>query len=370
LIFSRSKTFILTWIITIVLIASVLWRANAFKVLDTVKGGNLWYLGFALLLSILTLFVKVIRWKLIHSDLKHVKVKDGLAYYSIGMYFSLLTIMKAGDAVKVFLLAVKDKIRASIAIMTVFVDRLLELVAVVLLCIIGFLFYSKKAGFVPFRTELLIGVMIGLILVLSLIIAKSEWLIPLVRKIDPFLQLSVQKFSKRTSNVDFEQITLEFGQAFREYLRNSQTLFITIGLSILAWGIYTLQFLFIAATFGLYIQLDSLADWGSLFFVVVTAAIISQLPISIGGIGSRDYAYILLLEALNYDTVVVTTATLVQSVIGILAPSLIGAVLTPRYMINNKEKEGKETTLQTTQDTGTSTSVSGSSVCSSLTKGK
>ncbi|MFX1512133.1 MAG: lysylphosphatidylglycerol synthase transmembrane domain-containing protein [Promethearchaeota archaeon] len=368
-----SKRFVLTWFISILLIVSLLWRANFFEVLETLQKANLQYLGIALLLSVLTLIVKVIRWKLIHSDLKHVKVKDGLAYYSIGMYFSLLTVMKAGDAVKAFLLAARDKIRTSIAIMTVIVDRLLELVAVVLLCIFGFLFYSKKVGFVPIPTELLIGLMLIVILVICLIIAKSEWMIPLIRKIDPFLQRLVQKFTKRTTNMDFEQITLEFGQSFREYIKDSRTLLITIILSIFAWALYTLQFLSVAACFGLYIQLDSLGDWGSIIFIVVSAAIISQLPISIGGIGTRDYAYIILLEALGYATVIVATATLVQSFIGILIPSLIGALLVPQYMINDlgERKENLALQAKTTGQSLTSvSSTTSSTMMDSINKGK
>ena len=120
----------------------------------------------------------------------------------------------------------------------------------------------------------------------------------------------------------------------------------TVFLSFLAWVLFSLQFVFIAAAYDLDLKLQNLSDWYIIFFIVSTAALISQLPISIGGIGSRDYAYILLLEGLGYATVAVTTITLVQTFVGIILPSVIGGFFVSSFLTtdtsNPKKKDSEE----------------------------
>ncbi|MCG3217975.1 MAG: flippase-like domain-containing protein [Candidatus Heimdallarchaeota archaeon] len=337
---------VVAWIITLILLASVLLRADTTDVLDKALSPNIWYLIIAIIISFCSLIVKVIRWILLDPKLNKISVKDGTAYYTIAMYFSMLTIFKAGDAVKVVLLVTREKISSGIAIMSVITDRILETFAVVFMSFFGLMYYSEKAGVIPIKTDWILAMMAFILVLTCLTIINSEKFLPLVNRLDPFLNRFIAKFSSNSNGVNFEQVTIEFGKAFRSYLKRSKILLLTVFLSFLAWVLFSLQFVFIAAAYNLDLELNNLSDWYIIFFIVSTAALISQLPISIGGIGSRDYAYILLLEGLGYATVAVTTITLVQTFVGIIIPSVIGGFFVSSFLTTNshdsKEEENDE----------------------------
>jgi uncharacterized protein (TIRG00374 family) len=195
---------------------------------------------------------------------------------------------------------------------------------------------------IPFETDWILVMMTFILVLTCLIIINSERFLPLVNRLDPILNRLITKFSSNSNSFNLEKVTIEFGKAFRNYLKRSKILLLTVFLSLLAWVLFSLQFVFIAAAYDLDLELDTLSDWYIIFFIIATAALISQLPISIGGIGSRDYAYILLLEGLGYATVAVTTITLIQTFIGIILPSVIGGLIVSSYLTNpNDTKEDK-----------------------------
>lgn len=327
-----SKTLVASSLLTITLIVLIIWRADVIAVAESAATAHLGYLLTAFVLSVLTLIVKVVRWRGLHEDLRDMPITRGLAYFTVGMYFSLMTILKAGDVFKVMLVKRKEGLKGAVAIMTVVVDRLLEMAALVILFGIGFFAYTNRVDIVPIPTELFLAVMITAILVISLLIVKSDWVLPFVRKADPVLRRFVGRFSSSNGAIDFEQLMRDFSDSFRKFLSDSRRLSWAVLLSILAWLLYVLQFIAIAAAFGLVIALDSWADWGSVCFIVAAAAIVSQLPLSIGGIGSRDLAYVVLLESLGYASAAVAAATLVQTLLGIVIPSIFGAFMVPRYL--------------------------------------
>jgi uncharacterized protein (TIRG00374 family) len=193
-----------------------------------------------------------------------------LRVYLIGMFFNLFLLgATGGDVVKIFYAMRETASKKSAAFLSVMVDRLVGLLALVAVTIVLVAF---RYDILKERPALLSAC--GGIMALMVGIVFAGFLV------DRFHL--AKKLPKR---LPFHAKILEFAQAFSVYARDGKTLALTFGLSIPAHLLNFLAFYFAARAFNLFATLSGILDVFSVLPIINT---ITALPLSLSGVGVRE----------------------------------------------------------------------------------
>lgn len=254
------------------------------RLAQTIKGISLISFLSSALLYVFSIFVSSIRWRLLL--LKGIGLKRLFSLYMIGSFFNnLMPGIIGGDAVKAYYLGKELKHKPSkfsmsefsIAIASVFMDRYIGFVSLLIIAIIAY----------PCGVNLMRGSYIEWIL-LAIIVAF----------VTGSAILFVFRFGKR----------LRFMSGFYEYLRYYKeawgTLLRGVLLSLLIQTIIICSAYVISRGLGIAIPLY-------FFFVIVPIiSVISSIPVSISGIGVREASFVLFLSPLGVNPAQAITLSL------------------------------------------------------------
>lgn len=246
-------------------------------VFSNIKNCDLVYLGAALFAQGGVVLVKALRWRYI-LNLLRIKVDfwPCLKAFWSGLYFAAITPGKVGDISRVYFLGNNHSLARSI--FSVILDRLLDIISLVILGLAVCFFYLKEM-------RLLSGILLVFLAVIMLLL----WLV----------------FAKRYFFYElFKTLIYKFIPKDRFPLGNKANLdllkeisvgkYLLVLIYILAgWAVYFLGWWFLAK--GLHIGISFLNMVGA----VSIATIVSLLPISISGVGTRDAAIVLIFSKIG-----------------------------------------------------------------------
>lgn len=196
-----------------------------------------------------------------------------LRVYFIGAFFNLFLLgSTGGDVVKIFYAMRETSSKKGAALLSVMVDRMMGLVALIVVATVLFLL----------RWALLMSnaVTQGLLGTLALILGGSLGLIILGFFVDR-LQLA----DKLPSWLPLHGKIIELSVAFSTYARAPKVLATAFGLSIPAHCLNFLAFFFAARAFGTFPGWKGLGD---IFCVLPIITTIASLPASLSGVGVRE----------------------------------------------------------------------------------
>ena len=223
------------------------------------------------------ILIKAYRWNYI-KKLQGINyhLKDSFLMYGAGLYLGLVTPGRIGDFLKVMFLR-NDGHPFGKSLLSVFLDRILDLVFLLLIGYIGMVSF-----FTLFREEVYVlsGILGAGVILLGIIFLKKHWWRALVQRI--VAMLSKRYKEKAGITVD------EFYQELRSFTVEGWVV-ISV-LTIITWSIYFLQIFILAQSLHIGIGFISMAIFASI------ADVISILPLSISGIGTRDITLIVLFE--------------------------------------------------------------------------
>ena len=261
----------------------------------------------AMLLSVLVVIAKTIRWKyLLRMQEIQYGMKRALIAYFSSIFLASVTPGRIGDLTKMLYLTWDNKANYGKSLSSIIVDKIFDLFFLVLFVLGGTLFFT-----IPTRLKIAV-ILFGLsLLSVSTLIMKKNFI---SNQILHFVRMISPKYEKklRTASDDF------YGGIDS---LNSLHLLLPALLSFIAYFLFFFQCYFISLALELSIPFFYLA------FSISIANLIALIPISVSGIGTRDAALILLFSFMGLTKEVSVSFSFLFLFSSLFLKDLIGGIL-------------------------------------------
>ena len=267
-------------IISIALLLALLYFSDFGMVVETIAKANINLLVFAVIISVFTLLIKIIRWKTLIGDMD-VSFKDSAHSFLPAMFIANFTPARIGEPVRSYFLKRITGHPISLSIPRVIIERVLDILSLIILSILGISLFGFGLEYPALNIALLAASVVLIVLVLRSRRAISK-LIGIFFKLLSFHE-KARKWKNRS-----EEITERFYNGMRIQKR------ILVATSLLSLFIWILEgFVFYLVMISLNIELPLLFIVAVFAFSVLMGTI-SFLP---GGIGSTEFVFVLILSA-------------------------------------------------------------------------
>ena len=260
----------------IFLFVFILSRIDLEETLKILSNTDLVYLSAALILIVPLILTKACRWQFLMriQDINY-SLRDSFLMYSTGMFIGIITPGKLGDFIKILYLQ-KDGHSFGKSFVSVFIDRLFDLVSLL------FIGYISLLVFISLFEEQIIILSIFFIitaLIFLLLVYKKGFNKKILRRF--YILLVPEKYKTN--------IRINFNDFYRDlHLLSRYGLLLVAIATIIGWIIY------FAMTYLLMLSLGIAVPVLYLISCVSISSVISLIPISISGIGTRDAIFIVL----------------------------------------------------------------------------
>lgn len=272
-----------TWIriiVSLVLLALLLWQAGAQNVVDRLRQMNPWDFSIAFGLYLLGVWLRAWRWQGLLAAVGYPARLGRLTeLYFVGMFFNqMLPTGIGGDVVRVYESA-KDGAGTAHAASAVVVDRatgLITLMGMALVTLLGAMLL--RPGLVDSSVALVIlavsgGVVMGMVAML-----EADRLRGLFARV-PLLGRWLDKPGMR-----------RFAESFAEYKG------VALNKALLVSIVFNLQLVATNYFLGVALGINALMDTPILYYLlfIPIVSFVLALPISVSGLGAREAAYVAL----------------------------------------------------------------------------
>lgn len=287
--------------VTAVLLTLIVLKVHPERVFNAVGSANLVYLVLALALTLPFLYLKVVRWHVM-LEVAGIRATFSEATFSLiaGMGFALVTPARLGEIVRGAYLRDSQKLKIAGLVL---VDKAFDVLVLVILSAAGaWTTIGWWAG-----AGLLCAALVGLLVVYRPREAHARARrissrLPGTAKIDSVLS-GLEALSPATTTFFLALTALSFAVVLLQF-----------GLILLSWRSWSPDIVFL--TFPL---------------VVLT----NVLPITIGGLGVREGAAVLLLGHYGVSPAHAALAAFLMFTVNTALPGLIGAALTPAVKLTS-----------------------------------
>ncbi len=274
-----NKRTIISFIISFGIILYILLKIDLNKLITILKNANIFYYFLAITMFYLSILIKSYRWKIFLKNINiNLNLKNAFVIYYLSMFVNSLVPAKLGDVYRGYLLKKKTNKSISLGFGTVFIERVFDLVAmIILLFISAYISFKSK---IP--KEIIYSMKWGVVVILILILLIFIFII-LNNKIN-------------LKNGRLEGILMNFEKGLKAIKIN--TLPLIIILSFIGWFIegLTIYFIFLSLNLNLDVLFGVFSDLAS--------SLLTAIPITPSGLGIVEYAliYILKLKGLDYNS--------------------------------------------------------------------
>lgn len=267
--------------IGLILFVIILSKLNLTKVIALLSNINPFYLAAALLLFIPLLVLKGMRWQLLmNAQNIEYSLKNSTIMYAAAMYIGALTPGRIGDFIKIFYLK-EDNHPFGKAFATVLLDRLFDLVSLFLLGYAGMLLFVTL-----FERAIIIlsCIFAGTVLLIIFFLHKKDFSMGILEYISSNF---IPERYRDSANTGFSDLYNGI-----KTLNANQFVLATF-ITFFGWLIYFITMYLLALSIDITIPFLYLATCVSI------SAVITLIPISISGIGTRDATLIILFSYLG-----------------------------------------------------------------------
>lgn len=241
----------------------------------TLKKTNLQWFVLALIGYIPVMFLGILRWRaLLKVQEVHLPFLTLVRLFFIGSFFNHFTLgATGGDVVKAYYVAHEAKPQRAGAVMTVFLDRMIGMMALFALALIA-LFFTHKDPHLGTVNRIVWSLFLGTLLLGGILFNKS-----LLKKI-PGGEALMQR-------LPFYPALRKVYNAFHLYNHHKGVLLLTFTYSIVLQTIM----ICVIAILGKALQIEDthIKHYFLLFPIIATLA---ALPISVGGLGVGEAAFV------------------------------------------------------------------------------
>jgi len=297
----------------------IFYRIDFLKIKEIILSANYSFILLGIILTFIMLLIQAWRWNYLKKIQNiNYSFKDSFLIYGAGIYFGTITPGRLGDLIKILYLKEGGHSSGKSAV-SVIVDRLADLLFLLAIGYLSMFFFAKF-----FISEIIIITVIILLIVIAILFLKINSIKNLVNKL---FSLFIPEKYKQLLVLNLKDLITDF-KIYR--LKNYFVVFI---LTALAWLLYYLQVFFLAKSIGL----------GDVTFIylamsVTIAAIITLLPISIYGLGTREASLLFLLSLININPEKTITFSILILFVSLLY-GLIGLVCWFKKPLNSGVKK-------------------------------
>ncbi len=282
---------------------------NNFKnVPNTLRNSDVFFLILGIFFYFLGIAGDIFKWDiLLRAQNTAISKKYLFNLLFIGFFYNnLLPTTIGGDAYRIYNLSKNKKVPVNESISAVFLGRFTGMVSGIFYLILSLLFGMYRYLDKPLIIILLI--MLFLVIILIFMLCKPKiFKIHILFKKTKFLQ-------------KFEEKIKSFFKVLSSYRHEVKSLFISLFYSLSLLMLTSTSFYFISRSIGINLSIIHF------IFMVPLVSIVSNIPISIGGIGVRENTLIFLLiafgvaesKALTFSIIVLLTILLIAMFGGLI----------------------------------------------------
>ena len=303
---NRKKLFNLLRIaVSLVLIVVILLSVDANALWREIKHAQPWYVAAALVVSLIGVLVRAVRWQiLLHDQGVPASLRELTGLWFISFLFSnLLPSGIGGDAIKAYELSRSTK-QGPQVVSTVLVDRFMGLFALQAIALIALVFSWRL---IPLQIIILSLVIFGVSLLVAWVVSSKPVWSGLAQRLPLFARFLAIKSVNGLVN------------SLQSYSRSALLRSFAVGLAFNALLI-TMNIL-LGAALG-----ANLAVAYYMVFVPITSVVLVA-PISFAGLGVREGTYVFLFTQAGLAQEVALSLALMVYVIGTMAPGVIGGLI-------------------------------------------
>lgn len=268
-----------SFLIGFFLLFIVFYQLNLKTLFSALENIDYLFLIIAMLLIIPTILAKSWRWNYLKKiQAINYRIIDSFLMYSVGTAIGLLTPGRIGEISKINYLK-NNGYSTGQSLVSVVMDRLLDFFYLIIFGYLGIIFFFGFLEKTTFIYSLVILLILGVIL-----ITRKQFFNKLIKKI--FYLIIPIKYQKY-----WQSNFSDFSNDLKIY--TSKNYFSAILITIISWLIYYLHIYFIAKS----IHLESVPTF-YLMIAITVSSLITLLPLSFLGIGTREATLLILLTPL------------------------------------------------------------------------
>ncbi len=307
------RTHNLLVVIGIALFVYILSRVGLRSIAEVMLSADPWYLLLLIPLLAANVLTKGLKWKeIIRAHSTDYPILSSCKIFLIGLFTGLVTPARAGDIIRVFYLRKSNNISTAKAVSTVFIDRLLDIITLVVLLGISVAVLGTYIS-IPLYFSLF-----TFLFLIAFFVAMKRGLIEKVLKF-LFSLFAPEKYRP----------------ALREFYHNAKNsdkglILTAFLLGLVTWGLTIGEGYLIVLSLGLKIPISYLA----LSIPIIT--IVEILPISISGMGTREATCIFLFSLIGIKADEAVAFSLLYALLTYWFLGVIGAVLWVRNPVQFK----------------------------------
>ncbi len=294
-------------LIGLLILAYIITRINFKVLLVQFKNINLYLLFTAISMNLFLIFAKAIRWKaFLTQQSLSISTKSAFSIYLSSLYIGFITPGRLGEISKALYLKQKQITSFYKGLSGAIMDRLLDLYFLILLGSVGVYYLSKGKGI-----NLEFVFLFVIVLSLPMIILHPKVLNLLTHFL--FRKISPKKFKDK-----IRESVNEFIEGINKII--NPVLLYGILLTVFSYSLFFFQCFLIAKSIGLQISYVDLA------LIMSIVNIITLIPISISGLGTREASMIFLFKLIGLSTEAAISFSLLIFFVFFICGGLMGFI--------------------------------------------
>lgn len=287
--------------ITLVLIYYLLIKLNFITIYSTFAGMNLFWLVSSIPFIVIMYLVKTIKWNILLNCI-NIKIPffEALKLILIGTFYGTFTPGRSGELARSFYLKKAEK---SKTIPTIIIDRIVDVIFLLSMSVLSIvLFFNDTNLFI-------LTILMFIIFIIGAIIITNKKIISFIFKI-------LKKEGDKKEN---------YLRSINMIIKNRKVILSVFALSLLYYAINLLVFWIVLKSLN-----PALND--IIIFSLPIIVIMGNFPISISGLGVREFVSVIIFTKLNESPAYGFSFSLILYILTSLMPGLIGSI----FIIKNK----------------------------------
>ena len=315
----RKKLSFLLPFLGLSLFVYIVGRTGLDNITGIIRDADARILPLAPVLVVAIILVRGIRWRILMRvvDIDY-SLWRSAKVWTIGFFAASVTPAKAGDTLRAFYVREDTGRTFGEAFLTVFIDRLWDLMFVLALGVVSVLVFSR------FYMEIPSG---WIVLTASLGIAVCVYLATrralMRRLLKPMFDALVPKKYKEAFSLNFNT----FYDSLALYRRDRGAMVAAFLLTVLVWALVFLLAYYITVLFGIDVDLKYVV----LIMPIVT--LVELIPISVSGLGTRDATVIYFFSVVGISSAAAVGFSIGYLFIGTYLTALAGFLMWLRHPV-------------------------------------
>jgi uncharacterized protein (TIRG00374 family) len=304
-----KKKLVIGILISIIFLYLAFRKVDYVELWDALKGANYWYILPNVVLVVLSMWMRAIRWKFMVNPIKKVGMKSLFSSVMIGFMANNVLPARLGEFIRAYSLGSKEKMSRSATFATIMIERIFDGFSLLFILWLSLLMYPEFPGWVKNASNLFLLMNIVTLGFLVLIEVKRELAVKFFNFIFRILPSSL---SSRGAEIVDKFIS---GLAV---FRNVPSLLWILGWSIFIWVVVGISNYFIFMAF------DQHPAIFASFILLGIVSLAVMLPSSPGFVGTFHYACVASFVILNLNEAVSRPFSIVLHASQYIPITLIG----------------------------------------------